>query len=113
MRKDGFRVVDYSSIATLIGPDAAPEAGFPRARMTPHLLQKVWEATGVETILFGRVTDSVFDDTQLPEYTVGVAYEVMSTKTGTILTKGDATAGGWNWEGASQKMAAAVLEKLQ
>jgi len=113
LSKDGFRVVDYSRVAKLIRPDSAPDAGFPMARMTPQLLQKVREATGVEAIIFGHVTESVFNSRQIPEYTVAVAYEVMSTKTGTILANGNASGDGWNWEGTSQKMAAALLKKLQ
>lgn len=114
MTKD-FRLVSYSKIRDVISVEIGfnEEMSLDAGMLTPRVLQKIREETGVDAIILGSVSDAWCDLMYTPSCWIESAFQMIDTKSGEIIISANISDDGWSLQSAAKQMAEKAVNKIK
>ncbi|MCP2520180.1 hypothetical protein NLD30_07020 [SCandidatus Aminicenantes bacterium Aminicenantia_JdfR_composite] len=111
----GYRIVPYSQIREVLSVEIGFREGMAldSGMLTPRVLSRIKQETGVDAIIIGSVTNAFCDFAMLPPCFIEVSFKMVSTQSGEIIVSANASDDGYSIQKAAQQMAQKVVAKFR
>jgi len=115
LMEKGFALISYSMIRDSLAVEIGYREGMSldAGMLTPKVLARIHEETGVDAIVIGSVSESWCDMAWLPPCRIAASFKMISTHTGEMILSASASDEGQSVERAALKMARKAISKIR
>jgi len=111
----GFRLVAYSKIRDIVSVEVGFQEGMAldAGMLTPRVLERIREETGVDALILGSVSDAWCDPMWMPSCWIECSFQMIDTKAGEILISANVSDDGWSLQSAANQTAEKAINKIR
>jgi hypothetical protein len=115
LMEKGFGLVSYSQIREVLSVEIGYREGMAleAGMLTPKVLSRIYQDTGVDAIVIGSVSESWCDIMWVPPCRLAVAFKMISTHSGELIVSANASDEGSSIERAALKMARKAISRIR
>lgn len=111
----GFRLVSYSKIRDILSIEIGYREGMSldAGMLTPRVLSRIREETGVDAIILGSVSDAWCNMLWIPPCWIECSFKMFDARSGEIIISANVSDDGYSIQSAAQQMAEKAVSKLR
>jgi len=110
-----YSLISYSMIREVLTAEIGYREGMSldAGMLTPRVLKRIYEETGVDALIIGSVSDSWCKISWLPPCWIAVSFRMISTQSGETIVSASASDEGFSMEKAAANMATKAVAKIR